>query len=139
MKQFKLLIFAFILMGTAVGFSSCDDDEEPQNNLVGTWTVDEIDASISGNDFDLNGSGTMTFNADNSGSRNYSFTTAGNTLNPQDSFTWADDGAGEITITNVNGGVETWTQNVNTASSQELFTIQNINSIVHEMTFTLSK
>lgn len=127
------------MMGAAVGFSSCDDDEGPQNNLIGTWTIDEIQATITNADFDLNGSGTITFNADNTGSRDYTFTTAGNTLNPQDSFTWADDGQGEVTITNANGGVETWTQNVNTSSAQELFTIQNINSIVHEMTFSLSK
>lgn len=138
MKHFKLLFFAFILMGTVVGFSSCDDDE-PEANIVGTWNVDSIVTTNGSTVTDAMGSGTITFNSNNTGSRNYSFMALGNTLTVEDEFTWDDAVAGELSIINPAGGVESWTRTVDTATAQELSVIQTLNSIATTLDFTLSK
>lgn len=139
MKQFKFLIFAFVLMGSVVGFSSCGDEEEPDPNLVGMWTVDSIEASIDSTVNDANGSGTMTFNSDKTGSRNYSFTTLGNPFTINDTFTWDDSTDGTLSITLSNNGIETWTRTVDTSTAQEMSVQLNINSISTNLRFTLSK
>lgn len=134
-------MFAFVLLGSAMSFSSCDDeaDPEPLEDLIGTWTVDAIQATVGQTSNDAEGFGTITFNADNSGSRDYTFTTLGNTLNQIDGFTWDDSTEGELTITNSNGGVETWTRSVDTSSAQEMSVNVNINGITTVLDFTLSK
>jgi len=124
-------------MGTVVGFSSCDDDE-PEANIVGTWNVDSIVTTNGSNVTDAMGSGTITFNSNNTGSRNYSFMALGNTLTVEDEFTWDDAVAGELSIINPAGGVETWTRNVDTATAQEMTVIQTLNSIATTLDFTLS-
>jgi len=139
MKQFKLLIFAFVLLGSALSFSSCGDDPEPEDDLIGTWTVDAVEADISGSVNDANGSGTITFNSDNSGSRDYTFSTLGNTLDIVDTFTWDDSTSGELTITNNNGGVETWTRSIDTPTAQEMTVNLNISGILNTLKFNLSK
>ncbi len=125
-------------MGTVVGFSSCDDDE-PEANIVGTWNVDSIVTTNGSTVTDAMGSGTITFNSNNTGSRNYSFMALGNTLTVEDEFTWDDAVAGELSIINPAGGVESWTRNVDTATAQEMTVIQTLNSIATTLDFTLSK
>ena len=64
-KTLKFLSWMFILLLT-VSVSSCKDDDEPANGLVGSWNDEAEDAE------DEDGDGfvtvtTLTFNNDNSG------------------------------------------------------------------------
>jgi len=140
MKQIKLLLFTFLLIGSAVGFNSCDDDSGDQDpNIVGTWTVDSIQWTVEQTSDDGNASGTMTFNADKTGSRDYSFSAVGNPFTISNTFTWDDSNSETLLITTSNGGVETWTRTVDTASSQEMTVIMTLDTFATTMDFTLSK
>lgn len=109
-----------------------------QENIIGTWNIDSVESTIGSTVEDAEGSGTFTFNADMTGSRNTSFSTLGNLLQLVDMFTWEISGQ-DVIITNQNGGMETWTRTVDSSTEQQLSVIFTINAIATKLDFQLSR
>lgn len=152
MKKIPLLLILFSIL-----FVACKDDDptseeemmeemmeeeemEEEPNIVGIWNVDKIEITVDQDTSDGSGSGTMTFNADLTGKKDYSFNDYfGNPFSVIADFTYEVDNDDNIKITLPNGGVESWTRIVNTETDQELVVNLNINTIVTEMKFFLSQ
>lgn len=104
-KTLKFLSWMFILLLT-VSVSSCKDDDEPANGLVGSWNDEAEDAE------DEDGDGfvtvtTLTFNNDNSGKmvsvvRSLS---SGSVSTTEKSFTYSFDN-GELMLVYPKGSFE---------------------------------
>lgn len=122
----------------------------PENYLVGDWTVDDMTYKVvdTGDSDNCNAEGAISFNADGTGSREYTFQSAhsgadDSHLTKDESFTWWLVGNDKIKIDN-GTWVETWNRTEDTQNMQQAMFMLNIpdgdgGSTLHEFTITFMK
>ena len=89
-------IIALFLLAGLIITSSCSKD--PVEILYGTWNLVEVEgeSTVTGEKATANGTGTMTFNEDGTGSLDYSFTVLGSSNSSSGTFEYT---ASDNTIT----------------------------------------
>ncbi|MCB9257596.1 MAG: hypothetical protein H6579_10730 [Chitinophagales bacterium] len=115
----KLFLLAFLFSS----LFSCKKEIDPEENLVGTWTVSKVEGQqiINGNPgfsaADNNPSGTISFSADATGQQNYSFSFLGTVYPQNDNFSWSATET-EIIIDRLLNPDLVWTRIVNESNKQ---------------------
>ena len=82
MKKFKYLLIMIIALTVSV--SSCSDDDDPVNALVGTWEYTDL---ADGEEYNLS----LTFKENLTGTALITYTFEGETESGNESFTWSTD------------------------------------------------
>lgn len=122
----------------------------PDNHLIGEWTVDSMMYNVveTGESGNGNAQGAITFNADGTGSREYTFQSIISEgdethLTKDESFTWWLVGTDKIKIDNSTddnqGWIETWNRMEDSEGMQKATFMLNIGGKVHEYTITFVK
>lgn len=113
----------FLLVVIFLSILSCKKEVDPEENLLGTWTVTKVEGQqvISGNPgivvADNNPSGTISFSSNSTGEQAYSFTLLGTVYPQNDNFSWSATET-EIIIDRVLNPDMVWTRVVNESNKQ---------------------
>jgi len=113
-ETFRTMRRIFVIALLTILCLACSKEEQLSNRLVGTWSVDRLEISVSGSlpfTAPLSNVGTITFKNDGTGKNNidYSYTFLSETyaVNDNEAFKWENS---ETTVTmegNANSGEQT--------------------------------
>lgn len=120
MKTFGKVFFLILMFGSIL---SCKKEVDPEENLLGTWSVTKVEGQqvINGNPgiavADNNPSGTISFSSNSTGTQAYSFTLLGTVYPQNDNFSWTANET-EIIIDRVINPDMVWSRLLNESNKQ---------------------